>query len=58
VCVAGDNGDNFYVVDSGAVEVFKKLGEGPETKVGGLRSRPVPVPTPHRVSSDGILATG
>lgn len=29
----GDIGDNFYVVDSGKVEVYKKSAEGPDVKV-------------------------
>lgn len=31
---AGDIGDNFYVLDSGKVEVFKKVGDAQEQKVG------------------------
>lgn len=29
----GDDGDNFYVVDSGSMDVFKKVGDAPEKKV-------------------------
>lgn len=28
----GDIGDNFYVVDQGKVEVYKKSGDGPDVK--------------------------
>lgn len=31
--VLGDIGDNFYVVDSGKVEVYKKSPDGPDVKV-------------------------
>jgi CRP-like cAMP-binding protein len=32
-CGLGDIGDNFYVVDSGKVEVYKKSPDGPDVKV-------------------------
>jgi len=32
----GDMGDNFYVIDTGSVNVYKQEGEKPETKVNSL----------------------
>jgi CRP-like cAMP-binding protein len=31
---AGDFGDNWYVLDNGSVEVYKKMADGNDQKVG------------------------